>query len=128
MKTKTLNGILCKHDIPIEDGTCNYNVLFLHNESDPLANIISWFSNGKKIRLDYFLSDEYQTEEQCLMGELFGHVDATIESEGQPYSEVTSDICWEHENEFKIGGHDMNRELSGHVGKWILIRMKRDVG
>ncbi len=126
MNTKTLNGILCVHDLPIESFESNDGVLFLHNERDPLGKLVKDFSNYGKVAISYFVSDKPQTEGEAvesLMKKLYGSVETEIESSGHPYSEVTPDLCWSHRNEFKIGGHDMNRELSGHAGKWMLIRM-----
>lgn len=127
MKTKILNGILCVHDVPIESYTFNEGILFLHNERKPLAQRVAELSDYGKISLSYFVSEDQQTEEEAIRGllnKLYGRTDVDIGSNGTPYSEVTPDLCWSHDNKFKIGGHNMNRELSGHVGKWILIRIE----
>lgn len=72
------------------------------------------------------MSDKQRTEEECvevLMKRLYGQPEVEIESDAHPYSEVTPSLCWSHRNKFLIGGHDMNRELLSHVGKWVLIRL-----
>lgn len=125
-KSKTLNGILCKHDVPVEGYECNSGILFLHNERDNLGYLIKDFSRHEKVAISYFVSDVQKDEDEIVMAfmkYLYGGVEVDIESSGSPYSEVTPDICWDHSNELKIGGHDLNKELSPHVGKWILIRM-----
>jgi len=126
MKTTVLNGILCKHDCPIESFEYNDGVLFLHNEERCLGELVKRASNYKKASISYFVSDRKQTEDEAMAGllaQLYGSVDVDISSDGHPYSEVTPDICWTHDNEFKIGGHDMNRELGSYIGKWVLIRV-----
>ena len=128
MNTKILNGILCIHDLPIDDFESNDGILFLHNEREPLGKLVKDFANYGKVAISYFVSDVQQTESdaiESLMKSLYGVPSADISSSGHPYSEVTPDLCWSHYNEFKIGGHDMNRELSGFAGKSVLIRISQ---
>lgn len=130
MDTKTLNGILCVHDIPVDESwEINYGVLFLHNERAPVGELVRDFAKHEKVAISYFVSDQRQEErdavESLVMATYGGPLGIDISSSSHPYSEVTPDLCWTHRNEFKIGGHDMNRELAAHVGKWILIRLSR---
>ena len=129
MKNTILNGILCIHNLPIEDQwTTNDNVLFLHNLKLPLALHVKNLANNNKIAFNYFVSDQKISENEAienLIVTTMGFIDATIESEGTSYSEVTPDLCWSHDNKFIIGGHDMNKRLSKFIGKWLLIRISK---
>ena len=119
MNTKILIGILCIHDLPIDDYESNDGILFLHNERKPLGQLIKDFAKYDKVAISYFVSDTEQTETEAiesLMKSLYGLPSADISSSSHPYSEITPDLCWSHYNEFKIGGHDMNRELSSFTG------------
>lgn len=131
MSTEILNGILCAHDIPVDDyGETNDNVLFLHNEILPLGTLIKEIADFKKIRFCYFVSDTKQSVADAtenLIRRMAGSVSVDITSSGGPYSEVTPDLCWTHNNQFKVGGHDLNIELRNNVGKWILILVSKDI-
>ena len=125
-----LNGIICLHDLPIEDDQINKKVIFLHNELKPLALLFSNFAGKRKnkISVSYFISDTKKTENELkeeLLNSILGIPDCYIGTTVRPYSEITPDLFWEHNNEFYVGNHDMNQEFGSYIGKWVLIRISK---
>lgn len=130
METKTINGIISIHDIPVESSEYNKNVIFIHNLKRPLGVELKDFAGyGSKVSLFYYISDIKKTEGELtrsLISALYGSVDCDISSHGSPYSEVTPDLCWRHDNSFGVGGHNLQNELSSHNGKWLFMKIKKD--
>lgn len=130
METTIFNGIICVHDIPVNDSyEMNYGVVFLHNVTEPLGLAVIRLTDSQfqKIACQYFISDKQKDETahiSDLVKHLLGSADVEISSSGYPYSDVTPDICWSHKNQFIIGGHDMTKQLTEHAGKWLFMRIQ----
>ncbi|MFH2032195.1 MAG: hypothetical protein ABIJ40_16495 [Bacteroidota bacterium] len=79
------------------------------------------FNKGDKVFVRYYLADKEISEEQAneaqIMKTLGGNVDELDFILGA-YSEYT--IC-EYNEELKIGGHDLFRELVGEEGKYLIL-------
>jgi|AntRauTorcE11898_2_1112593.scaffolds.fasta_scaffold36909_1 hypothetical protein len=128
METNIFNGIICLHDFPVEMFEYNQRVMFLHNLRDPLGLEIKNFANYNKISLNYYISKEKKEANELktdLLTNVFGGVNIEVKSSARPYSELTPDLCWTHRNSFGVGGHDLNRELRRHVGKWLFMEINR---
>lgn len=133
-KTKrniVFNGIICLHDYPVESYIFSHNIVFLHNKKKPLPLVVKDFlsdnvSLDKIVSLELHISDTQMTENELLedlLQSYEGELESSVKSTGHPYSDVTPDICWTHYNEFKVGGHDINRLLTGYTGKWLWLKV-----
>ena len=116
METKTYAGYLIEKDIGEAD-----DILHLSSLEDPLCEELEDELNGKQVTVRYWITVKECTKEQaqeCFIGKLYGKLEAEYEAR---YSEYTG-YLWTDE-ELKIGGHDLFRELSSNIGKWLILEI-----
>ena len=98
-------------------------VIFLSDSDEPLFERIKDTArpNGRTIYVRWWFSDKQASKEE-LSTEVAENVLGASELEfGARYSEVTG-YLWT-DNEFKVGGHDLNVELGSLRGKWVHLEL-----
>lgn len=116
MKTLTYIGFLSKRSWGKTD-----NILFLSSLSNPLAEQLQSDIARKRVTARYWITDKQATKEQAqedFVRQLVGIAECDF---GSYYSEYTG-YLWTDE-ECRIGGHDLIRELRSHVGKWLILEV-----
>lgn len=117
METKKYEGLLSTHTW----GEA-HDILFLSSVEEPLAEELSWM-NGKMVTVRYWITDKQATQakaQECHLKSLYGKADVGF---GSVYSEYTG-YLWTDEN-LKVGGHDLIKELNNAVGKWLILVVKQ---
>ena len=121
-KTYTYAGWLFLSGWPRGDGS--EEVIFLSDSMDePLFERIqdTAHPNGRTVYVRWWSSDKQATKEE-LSTEVAANVLGAAQLEfGAHYSEVTG-YLWT-DNEFKVGGHDLNFELGSLQGKWVHLEL-----
>lgn len=97
---------------------CDYHECLLidgvniHDVLDDIKNEI--------VTIKYYISDRESTEEQLMADFLINTLYGSLESEFYvSYSEITG-YLWTND-ELKIGGHDLRKELEYHNGKYLYM-------
>ena len=116
MKTTIYKGVIRECDYGE-----NWGALFIGESEAPLAEILEETITHQQVSVRYWTSDKEKTKEELQEGvvsNLFGSVNAEY---CDRYSEITG-YLWTDE-ELKIGGHDLMKELKSYVGKYILLEI-----
>lgn len=116
MKTKTYQGLINQHSWGEVD-----DILFLSTLSDPLAETLQDDIANKRVTVRYWVSDKPATKEEAVadfVKTLSGMADCDF---GSRYSEITG-YLWTDED-CKIGGHDLLKELRNNAGKWLILEV-----
>lgn len=115
--TKTYQGLLSLHSWGEAE-----DILFLSNLQEPLAEVLQDNIAHQTVTARYWITDKPATKEEAqenFVKEIMGATDCDF---GSHYSELTG-YLWTDE-EIKIGGHDLMRELRSHVGKWLILEVE----
>lgn len=116
-KILVYNGLLCLHDY----GEAS-DVLFLHNQKEPLAEILQDEISDEIVSVQYWITDQKCTRDEAqeqFLKKLYGSADVEFESH---YSDITG-YLWTDEN-ICIGGHDLLSELTSNLDKWLILEIK----
>jgi hypothetical protein len=100
------------------------DILFLGDEDDPLAELVSdnIREHGSFLSVRYWTADQAAADpviEEAAIREMLGEGDATF---GARYSEDTG-YLWTDE-ELNVGGHDLLGELESHEGRYCLLEIR----
>lgn len=117
MRTIKYNGLLCLHGW----GEA-YDILFLSSVSDPFADELEYKIKRKKVTARYWITDKPCSKEEAnedFMKIVMGLAETDF---GSHYSEYTG-YLWTDE-ECKIGGHDLIKELKQNIGKWLILEIE----
>lgn len=109
-------GLLSPHSYGDAD-----DILFVSSERDPLAEVLHDRIAGKRVSARYWIAEKPCTLEEAqedFVKRVFGLADTQF---GAHYSEITG-YLWTDEN-VKIGGHDLIKELRSNVGKWLVMEV-----
>lgn len=85
--------------------------------------------SGKRCSVRYFISDVefegFDAIQEQFIKSLYGKVSAqdSLNVCEHWYSEITSDIIVTDENGFTVGNHDILKELSSSVGKYVYMEI-----
>lgn len=114
---ETYSGLLSLHSYGEAD-----DILFLSSFTDPFAEVMQTQIARKLVTARYWITDKQVTRDEAAEAFL-RHVTGQAECDfGSHYSEYTG-YLWTDE-ECRIGGHDLIRELKSHVGKWLILEIE----
>jgi len=116
VKTLLYKGTLFKGGPDYEDE------LWLRGMAPALADALQDDIGGKVVTVRYWVTNEPCTKEQAeesFIRTLFGKAECEYEA---TYTELTGYLCTNEE--IKIGGHDLLRELEGYIGKYLILEIE----
>ena len=123
MKTVELSGTL---SIEWDDNT-HYKLIQENGLKIDLVNRLSEISESfpnSEVQLNYYLSDSPKTKDEMiegLLGKIYGSIESEYTQEDYNYSSWTNGT--DYYTTMKVGGHDLENELSDKEGKFILIEL-----
>lgn len=123
MKTVELSGILKTE----WDGSTHYKLVQENGLKIDLVNRLSEIADSfpnKEVQLNYYLSNSPKTKDEMIagiLGKIYGSIEAEYLSEDYHYSSWTNGT--DYYTIMKVGGHDLEKELSDKEGKFILIEL-----
>lgn len=92
------------------------------NDGEPPFSETLDFMNRKSVTVRYWVANEECSVEQAsehFIGTLMGQADVSY---CVRYSEITG-YLWT-DDDLKIGGHDLIRELSGYEGRYLILQVE----
>lgn len=112
-------GWICSHCLG--DSYDNDDAIFLSSLSRALCKELDWIK-GKRVNVNYWICDEKCTKEQASEDFVKTLTGCAYVDFGARYSEYTG-YLWTDE-ELKVGGHDIMREISSSVGKYLILEIE----
>jgi len=131
-KVYAYEGWLHLRDYPPNEG-CE-ECIFLDENKQPSQHDLSYeeplfekigytaYPSGRTVFARWWSADQKATKEELNEAVVAEALGAAYLDFGARYSEVTG-YLWT-DNEFKIGGHDMNVELGSLQGKWVHLEIE----
>ena len=80
------------------------------------------FEISDEIFINYYISDIKLTEEEFIKNDLLSLIGGLSFKYQEVYGTEWTGYMWTDE-EFKIGGHDLHRELTNHIGKYCFMKI-----
>jgi len=93
-------------------------------DDEPLAQRVRWDREryGKYLSVSYYISDERMESEEKLQNSFLRALDGDSDVQyAVCYSEITGYLYTTEE--LKVGGHDLIRELTSYVGKYLYLKV-----
>lgn len=110
-----------KGEIFLKEAMYDYEALHVGDEDEPFAQTWDDSFRKKQVTVRYWISDIEQTKEQLKENQLLAISGAVCADYGACYSEYTG-YLWTDE-ELKVGGHNLIRELRDNVGKFLYMEV-----